>query len=61
MIGVRGGKGAVQLAVVAVEPGEKRPGQVYAQGGSVRVAEMCRDSAQRPGGSASAPSPFAAA
>lgn len=40
-----GARGALQLAVVGVEPGERRPGQVYGEGGAVRVAEMCR---QRP-------------
>lgn len=50
-----GAKGALQLAVVSVELGEKVPGQVYRQGGAVRVAQMCRDCA------ASAKGPAAAA
>jgi hypothetical protein len=55
-----GAQGALQLAVVSVELGEKLPGQVYRQGGSVRVAEMCRDKAEAPNGSNSASPPAAA-
>ncbi len=37
-----GREGALQLAVVSVREGEKRPGHVYRQGGVVGVAEMSR-------------------
>lgn len=37
-----GGQGSLQLAVVSVLEGEKRPGHVYRQGGSVGVVEMAR-------------------
>lgn len=49
-----GANGALQLAVVSVEPGEKVPGQVYRQGGAVRVAEMCRHGARIASGPAAA-------
>jgi hypothetical protein len=35
-----GSKGTVQLAVVSVREGDKRPGHVYRQGGSVTVARI---------------------
>lgn len=35
-----GSKGAIQLAVVSVREGEKRPGHVYRQGGQVEVSQM---------------------
>ena len=33
--------GAIQLSVVSVREGAKRPGHVYREGGAVHVAEMC--------------------
>lgn len=51
---VAGSRGALQLAVVSVEPGEKIPGRVHRRGGRVRVAEMCRDRAQGTGPAAAA-------
>jgi hypothetical protein len=51
-----GAKGALQLAVVSVAEGEKRPGHVYRQGGRVEVAAMA---APRPrGASLALASPF---
>lgn len=37
-----GRQGTLQFAVVSVLEGEKRPGHVYRQGGSVAVVEMAR-------------------
>ena len=37
-----GRQGTLQLAVVSVLEGEKRPGHVYRQGGAVAVVEMAR-------------------
>ena len=50
-----GSNGTVQLAVVSVRDGEKRPGHVYRQGGGVAVARISgslREAPRVPGASA---------
>ena len=52
-----GSKGTAQLAVVSVREGDKRPGHVYRQGGSVAVARISGPTCSEPAASYPAAAP----